>query len=605
MIFNQYKDEFNDRKKSILDALINKFKANGISYHCFDEDKEIFLSGEYNPEYGDLCLPIYIDGNRNKAIKIANELLKDYNARVEKDLNNSILLILNNDIELELPSMSRDIHEILDSTPNDRIFITTDWHIGADHYGKGKNKVNIQNIVKWCKDHINPNDVFIYLGDLAYRYSNKEDQSKAQEIYKSLPGIKVLILGNHDIPLGPQFYTNCGFDFIFKALRHNDIIFSHRPVDLGNYADAIVKTNIHGHKHEDMIYNVTDGKDSINCYPSLFDNKPVTLDYLLKNKDKLVKNHEHDYWSHYTESTSEFGERNDIMIMNDDNRLEDIDISNIKHWLVHERRYPEDIAIDDYKDSLEVAIDGHSGDRYVFICNNDADSLEPICVGQISISEDNEYKWIIKYPVVSTYGNYYSLMKQDEYCTPVVGINNPHLIKTRETEDSIPVYAFSPNIFSNKYFVINEDSKLELIDADKIKDWRIESQYKFIGDMNRIKKIYEAYDDSKFVDNTAFYTILTGSPMLSEDQLDFDNNFEKCLFGLEETVIKSKVATVIYEYANISNLEDNSGISLSDGIKYNLEGYYYQDKSGKRTDYVDSYINALRAKQILTEAGEI
>ena len=601
MIFNQYKDESNDRKKTILDLLINKFKANGISYHCFDEDKDIFLSGEYNPEYGELCLPIYIEGNRNKAIKIGNEVLKEYNAKVEKDLNNSILLVLNNDMELELPSVSRDIHEILDSTPDNRIFLSTDWHIYADHYGKGKNKVNIKDIVKWCKDHINPNDVFINLGDLTYRYCNKEDQSKAQEIYKSLPGIKVLILGNHDIPLGPQFYTNCGFDFIFKTLRHRDIIFSHRPIDIANYTDMSVKTNIHGHKHEEVIYNVTDGRDAINCYPSLYDNKPVTLDYLLKNKDKLVKSHEHDYWSHYTEATSEFGERDTIMMLNNEDGLEDVNIADIKHWLVHERRYPEDIAIDDYKDSLEIAIDGHSGDKYVFICNDDL--LEPICVGQISVN-DNEYKWLIKYPIVNTYGNYYSLMKQDEYCTPVVGINNPHLIRTKETEDSIPVYAFTPNIFSNKYFVINEDSKLELIDADKIKDWKIESQYKFIGDMSRIKKIYEAYDDSKFADNTAFYTILTGAPMLSEDQIDFDDRFEKCVFGLEEVVIKSKIATMVSEFANITYNENNS-ILLSEGINYDINGYYYKDKNGKRTDYVDSYIYALRAKQILKEAGEI
>lgn len=601
MIFNQYKNKSNDRKKNILDLLINKFKANGITYHCFDEDKDIFLSGEYNPEYGELCLPIYIEGNRNKAIKIGNEALKDHNSRLEKDINNSILLILNNDMELELPSVNRDIHEILDSTPDDRIFLSTDWHIYADHYGKGKNKVNIKDIVKWCKDHINPNDVFINLGDLTYRYCNKEDQRKAQEIYKSLPGIKVLILGNHDIPLGPQFYTNCGFDFIFKTLRHRDIIFSHRPIDIANYTDTSVKTNIHGHKHEEVIYNITDGRDAINCYPSLFDNKPVTLGYLLKNKNKLVKPHEHDYWSHYTEATSEFGERDTIMILNNEDGLEDINISDIKHWLVHERRYPEDIAIDDYKDSLEIAIDGHSGDRYVFICNDDL--LEPICVGQVSIS-DNEYKWLIKYPIVNTYGNYYSLMKQDEYCAPIVGINNPHIIKTRETEDSIPVYAFTPNIFSNKYFVINEDSKLELIDADKIKDWKIESQYKFVGDMSRVKKIYEAYDDSKFVDNSAFYTILTGAPMLSEDQIDFDDRFEKCIFGLEEVVTKSKIATMVSEFANITYDENNS-ILLSEGINYDINGYYYKDKNGKRTDYIDSYAYALRAKQILKEAGEI
>ena len=61
---------------------------------------------------------------------------------------------------------------------------------------------------------------------------------------------------------------------------------------------------------------------------------------------------------------------------------------------------------------------------------------------------------------------------------------------------------------------------------------------------------------------------------------------------------------MVSEFANITYDENNS-ILLSEGINYDLNGYYYKDKNGKRTDYVDSYIYALRAKQILKEAGEI
>ena len=190
----------------------------------------------------------------------------------------------------EMPiDMNKSLAEIMDSTDKSRIFLTSDWHVMKYKYQKGRNYVNTNEIVKWCKENIKSNDIFIYLGDLCYRYANKEDSKKAQEIYKSLPGIKVLILGNHDIHQGEDFYNNCGFDYVFTEFEYHDIIFTHRPVNMimrGNLSGL----NIHGHIHElTNDYDFLDPSRNINVYPNNYGNKPTTLKYILNHINKLTK----------------------------------------------------------------------------------------------------------------------------------------------------------------------------------------------------------------------------------------------------------------------------------------------------------------------------
>ena len=190
----------------------------------------------------------------------------------------------------EMPiDMNKSLAEIMDSTDKSRIFLTSDWHVMKYKYQKGRNYVNTNEIVKWCKDNIKSNDIFIYLGDLCYRYANKEDSKKAQEIYKSLPGIKVLILGNHDIHQGEDFYNNCGFDYVFTEFEYHDIVFTHRPINMimrGNLSGL----NIHGHIHElTNDYDFLDPSRNINVYPNNYDNKPTTLKYILNHINKLTK----------------------------------------------------------------------------------------------------------------------------------------------------------------------------------------------------------------------------------------------------------------------------------------------------------------------------
>jgi hypothetical protein len=79
-------------------------------------------------------------------------------------------------------------------------------------------------------------------------------------------------------------------------------------------------------------------------------------------------------------------------------------------------------------------------------------------------------------------------------------------------------YALSTDLVSDKYLVINENANLEIVDASAVSDMIVE-EYEFIGDTRLIKKIEEAYYSKKTVDNTFFYTALTGKPLLCEDQI--------------------------------------------------------------------------------------
>ena len=182
------------------------------------------------------------------------------------------------------------LESVLNSKHLDEIYLTSDWHLFKNHYKKEPNPVNTREIVKWCQDHLKPTDVFMYLGDIAFRYANQEDQEKSMEIMASIPGVKVLILGNHDLMLGQAYFNACGFDYVMEEYKWKDFFFTHKPVQI--ISDG--EWNIHGHIHTNVKYNTCDGKHNLNVYPSLFNNRPVTLKELLERKEQLIADHHYN-----------------------------------------------------------------------------------------------------------------------------------------------------------------------------------------------------------------------------------------------------------------------------------------------------------------------
>lgn len=868
---------------------------------------------------------------------------------IEIKFNNAIyesadnLLLPGEDHEEEIT----DIHTLLDNTDPKRIWLSSDWHLFQTRYKKERNYVNTQEIVTWCRQNIKDDDIFLYLGDVSYRFVNDEDAKKAQEIMASIPGIKVIILGNHDIEVG-DYNDGCGFKYVFRGeLKWKNIIFTHRPINMDLYPDDY--WNIHGHMHKWSEYNTTDGKKNINVYPSYYNNKPVSLHYILTHTEKLTKNNKRSNWTNMGEASilenrsdlpdPDFGIPEDRKYPLDTEKhvrsaiklfghaeedkkkalakrikqaadsynieipettqvhkylSESVDIENNPYGLLeksiklfenantfdinipdgtqaylsesvnkelepliipdsvdtivfnigdvltgfrvedvynHDENIPHDLAgtvikfmnnvvwdvkqrnvnfafwdlntmkahllevmpnkikpyvdeilkatadvvykyhytdellgalkskgfkiyylsnwdrwnyetqyatldnitkqmdggvfsfqvhnekpslsiyrtfldkfnlepdqclfFDDKKENIEAAelvgmhgmifdhnttpiqilksiyaADGvvisdkrvndmipiikdgvldfidisqiswfHlSGYRnpgipdkelyyknikdailsiyskafkdddlyiytYVFTCTK---KMEPICLGEICILRDKSWKWVIQYPLsiegvnlmnnVKTKVNEWSMAS----CNPVQGITKPFILKvTNDSSMFGSVYAFSPDIVNDKYLVINEDAKLEVVDASNLNNMHVE-EYKFVGDIRNIKKIEEAYKTGKIVDNTFFYTALTGKPMLSEDQIDFDPNFVKVDFvKMHEQLLteQASLRDILYEATSnylfncpCYNPRITNMIGNRDDIKLyrDLEGYYVKNKStNKRTASVE------------------
>lgn len=194
-----------------------------------------------------------------------------------------------------------DVHELLDNTDPNHIYFTSDWHFFKNHYKHEANYVNTQKILAWCKKNLKVDDVFIYEGDISFRYANEEDQKKSQELMASIPGIKILILGNHDMMLGQDYFEACGFHYVYERLEHNNYVFTHKPINMDTYPEDYL--NIHGHIHNIKTYNTTDGKKNINVYPMWYNNKPVTLAYILSHKEDLIKDNKRSDWVNIGEAS--------------------------------------------------------------------------------------------------------------------------------------------------------------------------------------------------------------------------------------------------------------------------------------------------------------
>ena len=284
--------------EQILDKILKIFDKNNIKYEINKDAKDKFINNK--PTIGNQPLQISHSEFKNpdKLCSIINKELIYMNAHVTRDKYNTLFVYTGKKDEsvfkedsLELPGenevINQDLFTVLENTDYNHIYFTSDWHLFKNHYKHEANYVNTQKIITWCRQNIKDNDVFMYLGDICFRYCNEEDQEKTIKIFNGLPGIKVLIAGNHDLMLGDDFINKCGFSYVFTEYKYRNFVFTHRPILMHQYPSEY--WNIHGHIHNMRSYNDSDGSRNINVYPMFYDNKPVTLEYIdsQKRKDHL------------------------------------------------------------------------------------------------------------------------------------------------------------------------------------------------------------------------------------------------------------------------------------------------------------------------------
>lgn len=172
------------------------------------------------------------------------------------------------------------INEILDEAKD--IWMSSDWHL---YQTKRKNlftKHNISNIneilIENQKLTVKSNDVFIFMGDMVDdEFINKEDLIRQ---IGGLTGQKIWVLGNNDV-FEESFYHDCGFDYVVKAFKWKNFVFTHCPIEC---KDGYI--NIHGHIHGSRSYMKINAKNHIDVYCDLHAYKPVHLDVALTNFNK-------------------------------------------------------------------------------------------------------------------------------------------------------------------------------------------------------------------------------------------------------------------------------------------------------------------------------
>lgn len=303
-------------------------------------------------------------------------------------------------------------------------------------------------------------------------------------------------------------------------------------------------------------------------------------------------------------------------------KLSFVSSNRIPAWYACDIRNPKFISVDMISKKLEDAIKRSISDsdfnynkythkKYVFTFSKDK---QAICLGIISIEANGYWKWDIQYPLKLNKDGLFtddSAQKMNEWamaaCNPIVGITKPYVLKVHNDSGSLidaNRYALSTDLISDRYLVISEDAKLEICKFKDLKDSMIE-MYEFVGDKRRIGKIEEAYKNGKTVDNTFFYTALTGKPMLAEDQIDFDKSFKKIDFGAIKEKHLTEMATIytgLMEAAGFSTVSldavaENSIVSLignrSDiALKEDMDGYFLYNKIKKtRSASVDKQCN--------------
>lgn len=104
-----------------------------------------------------------------------------------------------------------------------------------------------KTILNNWRSTVRKRDRIFNLGDFIFNNGNKK---AVQEILKSVPGYKILVMGNHDKSKSVRWWMEAGFDEVYKypIIIDDYYILSHEAVYVGK---EMPYANIHGHSHSE------------------------------------------------------------------------------------------------------------------------------------------------------------------------------------------------------------------------------------------------------------------------------------------------------------------------------------------------------------------
>ncbi len=146
------------------------------------------------------------------------------------------------------------------------VYIWSDLHLGHTNVIKYENRpfssteeMN-QTILDNWKKTVKKQDTIINLGDVAFGI----DRDSLRDMITSMPGKKMLIIGNHDRGRSLTYWYDVGFDEVYKypIIYDSFYILSHEPLYVN---DSMPYVNIHGHIHSETITNPQKVNVSVEC----------------------------------------------------------------------------------------------------------------------------------------------------------------------------------------------------------------------------------------------------------------------------------------------------------------------------------------------------
>lgn len=161
-----------------------------------------------------------------------------------------------------------------------KVLMISDTHLFQEDIRKfsGINsKETDEAIIQSLKTCMNEDDVLWHLGDVG------EGEGRLWNLFDSLPGHKILIMGNHDTIYTPDQWRKIGFNEVYQypIIYEQFYMLSHKPQYITQYMPYV---NIHGHIHANVLSTPGKVNQYVNVsWDNLWEGKPKDFEKDIKS----------------------------------------------------------------------------------------------------------------------------------------------------------------------------------------------------------------------------------------------------------------------------------------------------------------------------------
>jgi calcineurin-like phosphoesterase family protein len=188
-------------------------------------------------------------------------------------------------MQLRKEKHSDKLNEYLKLNFLDKIHFISDTHFWHKNIIKYCNRpfadvdeMNSSMLASW-RAKVKQNDIIIHVGDVFF--GGPEKLSTMNQHLATLPGYKILIVGNHDYSYSKKLYhlnVDEAYEVLVFSIDGVPFRISHTPESSMNMTDDTI--SIHGHLHDKLVMNAAVGR-YVNVCVEHHNYGPVSLQELL------------------------------------------------------------------------------------------------------------------------------------------------------------------------------------------------------------------------------------------------------------------------------------------------------------------------------------